>query len=68
MLSFQVITFLYSSYLHFLVMNDADLDLAVPATLFAAVGTAGQRCTTTRRLVIFGYVLFIEMGSKVLVH
>ena len=68
MLSFQVITFLYSSYLHFLVMNDADLDLVVPATLFAAVGTAGQRCTTTRRLVIFVYVLFIKMGSKVLVH
>ena len=49
-------------------MDDADLDLVVPATLFAAVGTAGQRCTTTRRLVIFVYVLFIKMGSKVLVH
>lgn len=32
-------------------MDDADIDLLVPATLFAAVGTAGQRCTTTRRLV-----------------
>ena len=68
MFSFQVITFLYSNCLLFVVMDDADLDLVVPATLFAAVGTAGQRCTTTRRLVIFGYVLFIEMGSKVLVH
>ena len=33
------------------VMNDADLDLAIPSILFASVGTAGQRCTTTRRLV-----------------
>lgn len=34
-----------------IVMDDADIDLAVRAVLFAAVGTAGQRCTTTRRLV-----------------
>ena len=34
------------------VMDDADLDLAVRAVTFAAVGTAGQRCTTTRRLVV----------------
>ncbi|XP_057300334.1 alpha-aminoadipic semialdehyde dehydrogenase-like [Hydractinia symbiolongicarpus] len=33
-------------------MDDADIDLLVPATLFAAVGTAGQRCTTTRRLIL----------------
>lgn len=32
-------------------MNDADLELAIPSVLFASVGTAGQRCTTTRRLV-----------------
>ena len=30
----------------------ADLKLAVPAIVFGAVGTAGQRCTTTRRLII----------------
>ncbi len=30
----------------------ADLDLAVPAVVFGAVGTAGQRCTTTRRLLV----------------
>lgn len=30
----------------------ADLDLAVPAIVFGAVGTAGQRCTTTRRLIV----------------
>ncbi|KAJ3279373.1 Alpha-aminoadipic semialdehyde dehydrogenase, partial [Borealophlyctis nickersoniae] len=35
-----------------IVMDDADLDLAVRSILFAAVGTAGQRCTTTRRLFL----------------
>ena len=34
------------------VMDDANLDLAVRAVLFGAVGTAGQRCTTTRRLIL----------------
>jgi aldehyde dehydrogenase (NAD+) len=34
------------------VMDDADLSLALPAILFGAVGTAGQRCTTTRRLLV----------------
>lgn len=29
----------------------ADLDMAVRAILFSAVGTAGQRCTTLRRLI-----------------
>ena len=33
------------------VMEDANIDLALRAILFASVGTAGQRCTTTRRLV-----------------
>jgi aldehyde dehydrogenase family 7 member A1 len=35
-----------------IVMDDADLELAVRSILFAAVGTAGQRCTTTRRLIL----------------
>ncbi|CAD5216412.1 unnamed protein product [Bursaphelenchus okinawaensis] len=35
-----------------IVMDDADLDMVVPATVFACVGTAGQRCTTTRRLIV----------------
>ncbi|MHC4220382.1 MAG: aldehyde dehydrogenase family protein, partial [Planctomycetota bacterium] len=30
----------------------ANLDLALPAVLFGAVGTAGQRCTSTRRIVV----------------
>uniref|UniRef100_A0A8C3L3P9 Alpha-aminoadipic semialdehyde dehydrogenase n=1 Tax=Chrysolophus pictus TaxID=9089 RepID=A0A8C3L3P9_CHRPC len=34
-----------------IVFEDADLNLVIPSTLFAAVGTAGQRCTTARRLV-----------------
>lgn len=35
-----------------IVMDDADLNLAIPSVLFASVGTAGQRCTTTRRLTV----------------
>jgi aldehyde dehydrogenase (NAD+) len=35
-----------------LVSDDADLDLALRAVVFGAVGTAGQRCTTTRRLFL----------------
>lgn len=34
------------------VMDDADLDLAVRAVVFGAFGTAGQRCTSTRRLLV----------------
>ena len=35
-----------------IITPDADLDIAMVATVFGAVGTAGQRCTTTRRLII----------------
>ncbi|KAI2538643.1 aldehyde dehydrogenase 7 family member A1 [Homo sapiens] len=35
-----------------IAFEDADLSLVVPSALFAAVGTAGQRCTTARRLVM----------------
>jgi aldehyde dehydrogenase (NAD+) len=35
-----------------IVMDDANLELAVRAVLFAAVGTAGQRCTSLRRLIV----------------
>ena len=34
-----------------IVAEDADLDLAVRAIVFGAVGTAGQRCTSTRRII-----------------
>ncbi len=35
-----------------IVMDDANLDLALRAVVFGSVGTAGQRCTTTRRLFL----------------
>jgi aldehyde dehydrogenase (NAD+) len=35
-----------------IVAADADLELATRAILFGAVGTAGQRCTSTRRLIV----------------
>jgi aldehyde dehydrogenase (NAD+) len=35
-----------------IVTESADLDMALRAVLFAAVGTAGQRCTTLRRLIL----------------
>ena len=48
-----------------IVMDDADLDLAVRGALFAAVGTAGQRCTSLRRLICHRDV--IDRVSKRLV-
>ncbi len=35
-----------------IISGDADLDIAIPGAVFGAVGTAGQRCTTTRRLIV----------------
>ncbi|HTE06066.1 MAG TPA: aldehyde dehydrogenase family protein, partial [Planctomycetota bacterium] len=35
-----------------LIMDDANLELALRAVLFGAVGTAGQRCTSTRRVFL----------------
>lgn len=35
-----------------IISKDADIDMAMRGALFGAVGTAGQRCTSTRRLVI----------------
>ncbi len=34
------------------VLDDADIDMVIRAVLFGAVGTAGQRCTSTRRLIV----------------
>jgi aldehyde dehydrogenase (NAD+) len=39
-----------------IVTPHADLDMALRAILFGAVGTAGQRCTTLRRLIVHGSV------------
>ena len=35
-----------------IISKDADLEIAMLGSLFGAVGTAGQRCTTTRRLIV----------------
>jgi aldehyde dehydrogenase (NAD+) len=35
-----------------IISENADLNIAIPAVVFGAVGTAGQRCTSTRRLII----------------
>ncbi len=35
-----------------IVDETANLDLAVPALVFGAIGTSGQRCTTTRRIIV----------------
>jgi aldehyde dehydrogenase (NAD+) len=35
-----------------IISKDADFDIAILGAVFGAVGTAGQRCTTTRRLII----------------
>ena len=35
-----------------IITPDADLKLTIPAVVFGAVGTCGQRCTSTRRLII----------------
>ena len=35
-----------------IISQHADLDMSVPAVVFGALGTAGQRCTSTRRIII----------------
>ena len=35
-----------------IISKDADIEVAIVGSVFGAVGTAGQRCTTTRRLII----------------
>ncbi|WP_186754089.1 L-piperidine-6-carboxylate dehydrogenase [Echinicola salinicaeni] len=39
-----------------IITENADLDVAIRGALFGAVGTAGQRCTSTRRLIIHASV------------
>jgi len=45
-----------------IITPSADLDIAIPAVVFGAVGTCGQRCTTTRRL--FVHQTLIEDASE----
>ena len=46
-----------------IVTPSADLDMAVRAILFSAVGTTGQRCTTLRRLIVHRDV-HAELGKR----
>ncbi len=46
-----------------IITPDADLKLAVVGTVFGATGTTGQRCTTTRRLIIHSSV-YNELKDK----
>lgn len=48
-----------------IVAPSADIDLAVRAILFAAVGTAGQRCTTLRRLIVHETIYDAVIGRLV---
>jgi aldehyde dehydrogenase (NAD+) len=48
-----------------IVLDDADLDLAVRAVVFGSVGTAGQRCTSTRRLFVQKGIAR-ELGKRLL--
>lgn len=49
-----------------IVSEKANQDLALRAVLFGAVGTAGQRCTTTRRVIIHSsiYISFVDKLKK----
>jgi aldehyde dehydrogenase (NAD+) len=49
-----------------IITEHVDLQLAIPAVVFGAVGTAGQRCTTTRRLIIHDSVY--ESVKKLLIR
>jgi aldehyde dehydrogenase (NAD+) len=46
-----------------IISKDADLEMTVRAVVFGAVGTAGQRCTSTRRLIIHESV-FDELKDR----
>jgi len=49
------------------VTEDCDFDMALRATIFGAVGTAGQRCTSTRRIIIHNSIKqkFVDSLVKV---
>lgn len=46
-----------------IVTPSADLKMAIPGIVFGAVGTAGQRCTTTRRLIVHSSI-YEELAEK----
>ena len=47
------------------VDETADMDIVVPAIVFGAVGTAGQRCTSTRRVIVHQSV-FEELKKRLI--
>ena len=49
-----------------IVMPDADMSIAMPSVFFGSVGTAGQRCTSTRRLYLHRSIAptFLESLQK----
>ncbi|MBS2210985.1 aldehyde dehydrogenase family protein [Carboxylicivirga mesophila] len=49
-----------------IITENADLNIAIPATYFGAIGTSGQRCTSTRRLIVHESV--IEQVIERLLH
>ena len=48
-----------------IITQNANLDIAIRGALFGAVGTAGQRCTTTRRLIVHSDV-YEEVKSRLI--
>lgn len=48
-----------------IISDKADIEMAVRATVFGAVGTAGQRCTSTRRLIVHESV-FEQVKDRIL--
>jgi len=49
-----------------IVLNDADVDLAINVIVFSAFGTSGQRCTTTRRLIVEKEIYDTELRQKLI--
>lgn len=49
-----------------IVSDSADLEMAIPSIVFGAVGTAGQRCTSTRRVIVHEKI-YNEVKDK-LIH
>ncbi len=48
-----------------IISEYADLDVAIPGAVFGAVGTAGQRCTSTRRLIVHDF-LYEEVKQRLI--
>lgn len=49
-----------------IVTENADLDMVIPAIVFGAVGTAGQRCTSTRRII--AHTSIVDTLTERIVH